>query len=180
MSGSRLARALLLAVMVGAGGYLFVYLYRWEWNRATIAGIFLVAAEVAHATILVTERVAQLAIAPAGRGTVEIGTLARLRETAPRPRQRFAWLTPTSGQTSVFVPVLMGAGVVLSGLAWLVERIAQHTARPRLERGLARRLDALAIDAVAGLVPPPGGEEQLSAVDLLSRPRARSVEAASR
>ena len=180
MSGSRLARTLLVAVMVGAGAYLFVYLYRWEWNRATIAGIFLVAAEVAHATILVTERLAQLAAAPSGHATADIGTLARIRETAPRPRQRFAWLAPNSGQTSVFVPVLMGAGVVLSGLAWIVERIAQHTARPRLERGLARRLDALAIDTVAELVPPPGGEEQLSAVDLLSRPRARSVEAASR
>jgi len=180
VSGSRLARTLLVAVMVGAGAYLFVYLYRWEWNRATIAGIFLVAAEVAHATILVTERLAQLAAAPSGHATADIGTLARIRETAPRPRQRFAWLAPNSGQTSVFVPVLMGAGVVLSGLAWIVERIAQHTARPRLERGLARRLDALAVDTVAGLVPPPGGDDRLTAADLLSRPHARRAEVARR
>jgi len=180
VSGSRLARALLLAVMVGAGGYLFVYLYRWEWNRATIAGIFLVAAEVTHATILVTERLAQLAVAPSGHGAVDVGALGRLRETAPRPRQRFAWLAPTSGQTSVFVPVLMGAGVVLSGLAWIVERIAQHTARPHLERRLAGRLDALAIDTVSGLVPPPGGHDQLTATDLLSRPHARPAEAGRR
>lgn len=180
MNGSRVARTLLLAVMVGAGGYLFVYLYRWEWNRAIIAGIFLVAAEVAHATILVTERLAGLTTAPSRTGREEIGTIARIREAAPPPRRRFAWLSATNGQTSVFVPVLMGAGVVLSGLAWIVERIAQRTARPRLENGLAKRLDALAIDTEAGLVPPPGGDDLVTVADLLSRPRPRIAEASRR
>ena len=29
-----------IASFIGAGVYLFVYLYRWEWNRAIVAGIF--------------------------------------------------------------------------------------------------------------------------------------------
>ena len=54
-----------------------------------------------------------------------------------------------------------------------MERIAQRTARPGLERGLANRLEALAIDTEAGLVPPPGGDRQPAVIDLLSKPRLR-------
>ena len=46
---------------------------------------------------------------------------------------------------NVFVPVLMGAGVLLSGVAWLVERIARATVTPVAERGLAAQLDGLAL-----------------------------------
>ena len=40
----------------------------------------------------------------------------------------------------MFVPVLLGAGVVLSALAWVVDRVARLTAVPTMERGLARKL----------------------------------------
>ena len=33
--------------MAVLGAYVFVYLYRWEWNRALFAGVLFVAAEVA-------------------------------------------------------------------------------------------------------------------------------------
>ena len=46
---------------------------------------------------------------------------------------------------SVFVPVLMGAGLVVSGIAWLVERLAHATARPVLEHRLASQLQPLAM-----------------------------------
>jgi hypothetical protein len=49
----------------------------------------------------------------------------------------------------VFVLVLLGAGIVLSGLAWLVDRIARVTAGPSVENDLARRLRPLQT--------PPGG-----------------------
>jgi hypothetical protein len=45
----------------------------------------------------------------------------------------------------VFVPVLMGAGALLSLLAWAVERLASMGPTPALERGLARRMSALAL-----------------------------------
>ena len=48
---------------------------------------------------------------------------------------------------NVFVPVLMGAGVLMSGIAWLVERVARATVRPAAERGLAAQLDGLALPA---------------------------------
>jgi hypothetical protein len=71
--------------------------------------------------------------------------LARLREAAPAPSQPFAWLTRRPDETSVFVPLLLGAGVVFSALAWAVERVARMTARPAAESSLARRLDSLAL-----------------------------------
>ncbi len=71
--------------------------------------------------------------------------LGRVRQTAPRARDRFAWMRPQSSGFSVFVPVLMGAGFVLSGLAWLVERLAHSTARPVLEDRLATRLAVVSL-----------------------------------
>ncbi len=43
----------------------------------------------------------------------------------------------------MFIPVLLGAGAVLSGLAWVVERVARATAGRNAETGLARDLGAL-------------------------------------
>jgi hypothetical protein len=78
-------------------------------------------------------------------------TVGILRETAPPPRSTFAWLDPkrSAAQSNVFVPILLGAGVILSGMAWLIERAARAFASPSLERGLAAELE--------GLNPPPGG-----------------------
>jgi hypothetical protein len=56
----------------------------------------------------------------------------------------------------------------MSGLAWVVERVARTTVRPVAERGLAAQLDGLALPA-AGLLT--GHEEP---VDLLRGP-ARAV-----
>lgn len=75
--------------------------------------------------------------------------LERIRQAAPPTRSPYAWLDQMSRRTSVFVPVLLGAGVLLSGAAWVVERIGRLTAASSLERNLADRLDALAL--------PPGG-----------------------
>jgi hypothetical protein len=78
---------------------------------------------------------------------------ARIRAVAPPRSQAFAWLRPESVANgrgvSVFVPVLLGAGVLLSGVAWVVERLGHLTAGPVAERRLVRRLDSLAL--------PPGG-----------------------
>ena len=57
-----------------------------------------------------------------------------LRDTAPPSRVSFAWLT-RSDRTSVFIPVLLGAGAVLSALAWVVERVSRATAGRAAERG---------------------------------------------
>jgi hypothetical protein len=143
----RIGLLALVVVMVAAGGYVFVYLARWEWNRAVVSGIIFLAAEMALLGSLVLERVATLRHRVDAIGGPDERVLRRLRDHAPEPAHPFAWLKGT--QMNVFVPVLLGAGVVLSALAWIVDRVARLTAVPSLERGLARRLGTLQ--------PEPGG-----------------------
>ena len=150
----RIGLLALIVVMVAAGGYVFVYLTRWEWNRAVVSGIIFLAAEMALLGSLVLDRVATLRHRVDALGGPDERVLRRLRDHAPEPAQPFSWLK--GNQTNVFVPVLLGAGVVLSGLAWIVDRVARLTAVPSLERGLARRL--------ATLQPEPDG--MLGADDL--------------
>ena len=53
----------------------------------------------------------------------------------------------------VFIPVLLGAGVILSTLAYLVERIARFTAAPVAEHDLADRLATLSPAPRTGSCP---------------------------
>lgn len=163
----RLRYGLLLAAVGSSGVYLFVYLYRWEWHRALVAGVILVAAEVGLAAAAILDRLRSLehrlpapaaAPPPAAGPPDDPPALAALRDAAPPPRVGFEWLSPRSGRTSVFVPILLGAGVVLSGAAWVVERLARVTATPTLERGLARRLAPLSVAPgalLSGAPAPP-------------------------
>ena len=136
----------------GSGFYTFVYLYRWEWNRALMAGLLFIAAEIALAAVAVFERIRSLerrldetAGTPSPLVTGSPDTLTRIRQTAPR-REPFRWLDDTDG-LNVFVPFLFGAGFLASGLAWLVERASGATAIPVLERRLASALQPIAFPA---------------------------------
>ena len=159
MTSRRLGTALAMATFAGSGVYLFVYLYRWEWNRALMAGVFLLAAQMVLSTTAILNRLRALEagqpVAAATGGGPRPQVLARVRESAPPARDHFAWMKPDAERMGVFVPILMGAGFVLSGLAWLVERLARRTAGPALERGLAGRLSAFSLPE-DGLVPPAG------------------------
>lgn len=141
MMSKRLAYAVLTVVLAASGTYMFVYLYRWEWNRTLIAGIFFVAAEIGLVGAAILDRLKKMEDRMQ-TSTAEPPALAPIQETAPEPKVGFKWL---SDGTNVFVPVLMGAGFVVSGIAWLVERFAHATARPAMEKGLARRLAPLAL-----------------------------------
>ena len=59
----------------------------------------------------------------------------------------------------MFIPVLLGAGAVLSALAWVVERVARATAGRAAEAGLASRLGRLELPA-SGLLD--GGDDPLA------------------
>jgi hypothetical protein len=144
-----IARVLAGGVLAVTALYFFVYLWRWEWNRALIAGVLFVATEVAIATATILNRLHRLG---ERLSAPDPAVLARIRETAPPAHDHFEWLSPRSGRLGVFVPVLIGMGVVASGLAWLVERLARATAKPVLERGLAARLAPLAWPT-GGLLP---------------------------
>jgi hypothetical protein len=141
----------------GAGTYLAVYLYRWQWQRALLSGVLLVVIEVMLLGLVMLGRLTRIEerLRESDRRQREFAArqedvLARLRE-APEPEPggaRFRWLEEPAERTYVFVPVLMVTGVVLSGLAWVVQRIASVTARPA-ERRLAGRLAVLAAPAPA-------------------------------
>jgi hypothetical protein len=135
-----LQRTLIAVVLAGSGGYLIVYLYRWEWNRALISGVVFIAAEVAMATSVLGSRLERGAHPDAAFDLA----LARLREARVDRRSPFRWLSPHDDRLGVFIPVLLGAGVVLSALAYAVERLAEATARVTIDRRLAHRLALLA------------------------------------
>lgn len=152
----QLSWAVGVLTLLATGGYLFVYIYRWEWHRALLVGVLFLAALVALATALVLRRLGRLAQqvtsdarAPSGTGEV----LQRLRE-APVDRPAFPWLKADDAldRTHVFIPILLGGGVVVSAVAWLVERVAGQSARAGVEAELAGELEGIVFPRTA-LVP---------------------------
>jgi hypothetical protein len=149
---ARLLRTVLGGLTLAASGaYTFVYLYRWEWNRALMSAAIFIAAEVAVMGSLLSQRLKVIsrrldaqAAAPSAPTPAPAAVLRRERIHAAQPPARvgFAWLSRPE-HMNVFVPVLMGAGVLMSGLAWVVERVARATVSPVAERGLAAQLEGL-------------------------------------
>lgn len=172
MIAKRIGVLLVGVTLVASGGYVLVYLQRWEWNRAIIAGTFMLASEMVLVAAVLASRISAVERRITERDDDQRDrVLRRLREAPPQQRDHFAWLKPTGTGTSVFVPVLMGAGLVLSALAWVVERVARSTARPALERGLASRVTVLAVPT-APLVEPDGDPLGLGSHAILLRPDA--------
>ena len=150
----RLGRLLSAVVLVAAGSYVFIYLVRWEWNRALIAGLFFLAAEAVLIADVVLGRIDKL-----GKQLEEdrarertMAMAARLRANRPDSAGPFAWLAPDRDRLNVFLPILIGAGVVLSAVAYLVEQLSRVTAVPVAENELARGLSTMALP-VEGLSP---------------------------
>lgn len=135
------------ASLLLSGGYVFVYLYRWEWNRALISGVIFLAAEVAVIGWALNRRIAELGRQVDAERVRRLG--GHLEAARQQPSAAFEWLRPDPGRTNVFVPILMGAGLVLSGVAWVVESLGRSTAGRMVDHVLAQRLSQLA--------PPPGG-----------------------
>ena len=150
MTTRRLSTLVTLTVLIASGAYLLVYLYRWEWNRALVAGVIFVAAEVA---VVGTALLRRLRAIEARLDERKPSTLDRIHEAAPDDTPPFEWLDPT--QLNVFVPVLLGAGVILSVIAHGVERLASVTTTRAHEHALAARLEGLALPA--GGLGPGGG-----------------------
>jgi hypothetical protein len=135
------ARLLGLVVLVTSGIYLLVYLYRWEWNRALISGLFFVAAEVALATGALMRRMDRVErrVDDLGSGSPDLGAEPPERDVPVTEREHpFAWLQPDG--LGVFVPVLLGIGVILSAIAYVVERVAGVSGTWMSDRSVDRRL----------------------------------------
>lgn len=148
-----MSRRVLVALLAGwalvwSGAYVFVYLYRWEWNRAVVSGIVFLAAETFLIGWLVHNRLGRIERRGDADRTRQIK--ARLIEARTQDSTVFAWLDPRrQQQLGVFLPILMGAGLVLSAVAWVVECLARATAGRVTDQALAGNL--------ARLAPPPGG-----------------------
>jgi hypothetical protein len=160
----RLVYAGLGTMVAATGGYTVVYLARWEWQRSLMAGellivclIVLVAVAGAHRLRRIERLLAERrpeARAEPGGGDGRGGS----KEEVPR----FRWLEPEGSSYKVFIPVLLGAGIVVSGLAALVERVAAA-----MRRGAAGREsgvpDSLKLPEGGVLVgapePPPAGRD---------------------
>ncbi|MFF6784325.1 hypothetical protein [Streptomyces sp. NPDC012510] len=162
------------AAAIGAGVYFVVYLYRWQWQRAILSGVLLLIVGVLLLGIVVLGRLARIEERIRESDRRQEDALARLRQTHTRERgDRFRWLEDPASRSHVFVPVLMVTGVVLSGIAWLVQRVASVTARPMAERRLAGKLAVLTSPDPAQNtdledVPPPGGGTRSRAARLVT------------
>lgn len=151
------------ATLVAAAVYIVVSLARWEWNRALFFAIVFVAAEVGLGLALVLRRLGRVEALVTDLPAPDPGVRRALRDTRDE-QERFAWLrvdpTEVVGRTHVFITLLVGGGVILSGGAWLLDKLATKTVDPRREQRLGRELDAIAYRP--GLL--------VDEVDVLARP----------
>lgn len=151
-----------------AGLYFIVYIYRWEMHRALIAGTVFLAGEIALATTLVLRRIETLrppepAIAPSTptetTAAVDVPSEPASGEVhAPegsRPARPLPWLG--ADRFGVFVPILLGAGTIVSGVGWVVEHLARMTTDESRSSGrFERNLAAIAVPTapLVGAAPP--------------------------
>lgn len=128
-----------IGTLLAGGFYMIVSLNRWEWNRALFFGLIVLIAEVALATGLVLRRLARLEY----RTRIDPSVAGALRETRPPTPDRFAWLRDSTKEMNVFITFLVGGGVILSAVAWMVDRIASNTSSPAGEQKLARQVSRI-------------------------------------
>lgn len=161
MIARRLGVLLAVGTVLATGAYVFVYLYRWEWNRAILSATLLIAAEVALVAMLITNRLRTIQTRlDSGDSGNRQQTSRIVQAASPRPRVAFGWLARPD-RMNVFVPVLLAGGVLLTGIAWLVERIARATAGPAAEQRILRGLDRLQLPDNGFLAPVDDGTRLL-------------------
>jgi hypothetical protein len=164
-----------VGTMVAGVAYMVVSLNRWEWNRALFFGLIVVIAEIGLATGLVLRRLATMEYRrQAERYDPAVPDI--LRRSRPPARDRFAWLHESTSRTNVFITFLVGGGVLLSAIAWVVDRVAAGTSTPVGEQRLARQLEpisyprgGLLVDDVTVLAQEVPGADDAQIQKLLRR-----------
>jgi hypothetical protein len=136
-----------VGALVASAIYTVVSLNRWEWNRALFFGLVVLIAEVGMGTALVLRRLTRLE--RDNREVLDPMLHEVLRANRPPRSDRFAWLKESPQRLNVFVTFLVGGGVLLSGVAWVVDRVASVTSSQVGEQRLARQLQPISY--------PPGG-----------------------
>jgi hypothetical protein len=147
MTARRAFFVIISVTLAGSAAYVFVYLYRWEWHRALMAGVLFVAAEVALVGAAIFDRLRGQASQrrPSDRGE----TLEALRQAAPPPPTPFACPHGTRTTWRCSSPCSWGP-------AWSCPRSpgwsSASPARPR-----TRCSNANLATRLAPLAPPDGG-----------------------
>ncbi|HEY3142139.1 MAG TPA: hypothetical protein VGJ86_13470 [Acidimicrobiales bacterium] len=131
-----------LGTLLAGAGYMVVSLNRWEWNRALFFGLIVVIAEIGLATGLVLRRLARLEYTLTSAGQ-DPAVRAIIRQARPPSPDRFAWLRESTSGLNVFITFLVGGGVLISGVAWVVDKVASRSSSPMGEEKLARQLDPI-------------------------------------
>lgn len=151
----RIATLVLVATLLFAGTYTFVYFARWEWNRALVSGMAFVAAQLALSTMAILRKLSRTDTTEHDSFGPSDGPGPR----GPRPRPRrgdreFRWLDVDlqRDRYGVFIPILMGSGVVVSALTWVLQRISQRTSDPTTAQELPSGLERIRFPD-GGLVP---------------------------
>ena len=136
-----------IGTLIGGAVYMIVSLNRWEWNRALFFGLIVLIAEVALATALILRKLDRAAHPSAPQAEAR----SALRATRPPAPDRFEWLKETARgeQLGVFITFLVGGGIIVSGAAWVVDRLGAKTSTPIAEDLLADKLGLISY--------PPGG-----------------------
>lgn len=140
--------AVILSMTMAASGiFVFIYLDRWEWTRALFVTMVFVIAEVALVGWTIVHRLQRLEAKMSRRDDwdelFDRGVLLRLRQTRPE-YDRFAWLRESTKRTNVFITMVVGGGIVLSGVAWCIDKIAGRTVTASREQQLATELTTIA------------------------------------
>jgi hypothetical protein len=162
-----------IGTLVSGAVYMIVSLNRWEWNRALFFGLIVLIAEVGLGTALILRKLGQLE----HRRQIDPEVLATLRTTRPPSRGRFEWLKESaSGQLNVFITFLVGGGVLLSAVAWVVDQLGARTSTPIGEQRLAAKLGlisyprgGLVVDDVTVLAQDSPGADDVQIRWLLGR-----------
>ncbi|MFM7069206.1 MAG: hypothetical protein ACKOYM_07070, partial [Actinomycetes bacterium] len=118
---------------------------RWPPVPTPTAGVFFLSALVVVSTLVVLTELrgvsARVDRIEQQRRDAEARAARALRLANDRHATRhFEWLRHPADELGVFVPVLLGAGALLSGLAYLIERIAGAVATSTVDRKTARLL----------------------------------------
>ena len=129
-----------IGTLLAGALYMIVSLSRWEWNRALFFGLIVLIAEVGLATGLVLRRLARLEHVSS---RVDPAVANIIREARPPSPDRFAWLRESNQNLNVFITFLIGGGVILSGIAWVVDRVASKSSSPAGEERLGRQLNPI-------------------------------------
>lgn len=161
-----------IGTLLTSAFFVVLSLTRWEWNRALFFAIVLLVAEVAIATALILRRLARLET----RRGVDPATVEALRATRPPHPHRFRWLEETTQGLNVFITFLVASGIIVSGVAWLADRIAAGTATKAGEDRLARQLTeisypsgGLLVDEITALAQQVPGADDAQIRRLLER-----------